>query len=73
MKNDWKKINENEAEINRIKQEAMDEGRELTQSELSIIERINRESQEMAIEELSESEQEQLIIKEMMSQEKRGD
>ena len=64
------KINENEAEINRIKQEAMDEGRELTQSELSIIERINRESQEMAIEELSESEQEQLIIKEMMSQEK---
>lgn len=64
------KINENEAEINRIKQEAMDEGRELTQSELSIIERINRESQEMAIEELSESEQEQLIIKEKMSQEK---
>lgn len=64
------KINENEAEINRIKQEAMDEGRELTQSELSIIERINRESQEMAIEELSESEQEQLIIKETMAQEK---
>lgn len=63
-------VQDNQDKINEIIQGALEEERELTYTERTRIAGIENEIREQAIEELSASEQEQLIIKEKMSQEK---